>query len=445
MPNKSHIFLIGIGGIGMSSLARYFLDQGAVVGGYDRVKNSNCIALEGLGISILYEDIPNHIPSEFRDREQVEIIYTPAIPKDQQILNYYRSGGFDLNKRAERLGIISKSHQCLAVAGTHGKTTTSCLLAHLMNEAGKEPTAFLGGIAVNYQSNFISGRSGGVMIAEADEYDRSFLQLSVDGAIITSTDSDHLDIYESGDQLRQAFGSFANAVEGPLLVHTSTGLQGTTYAVEEKADYQAENVRIDDHRFVFDLVSSKHHIKGIRSALPGRHNIENSVAAAALALEFGLKEEEILSGIDTFRGIERRFEYHITHKDLVYIDDYAHHPAEIKAIIMAVRELYPERKLTGIFQPHLFSRTQDFAEEFAHELSALDELILMDIYPARERPIPGVNSSWLLEKVDLEQKSLMNKDDIIQHFSKSKPEVILTLGAGDIDRLVQPLKLSLLQ
>lgn len=429
----------------MSALARYFMDLGGMVSGYDRVKNPNCIALENAGVSILYEDNPELVPAEFCNTDTTEIIYTPAIPEDQKLLSFFKSQNFRISKRAQRLGKLSKQHQCLAVAGTHGKTTTSCLLAHLFAEAEQKPTAFLGGIAVNYQSNFLLGEPGGVMIVEADEYDRSFLELSVDGAIITSTDSDHLDVYENSSNLQQAFDAFAQGVQGPLLVHTSTGLKGITYAIEEKADYKAENVRVEDHRFVFDLISKDHQIEGISSALPGRHNVENSMAAAALALEFGLTETQIRTGIDSFRGVKRRFEYHITRDDLIFIDDYAHHPAEIKALVSAVRELYPNLSITGIFQPHLFSRTRDFADAFCEELSALDELILMEIYPARERPIAGVNSSWLLENIKLEKKELLNQDQIINRFSKQKPQVILSIGAGDIDTLVQPLKMALLQ
>lgn len=445
MPKKSNVFLIGIGGIGMSALARYFLGLGKNVAGYDRVKNPVCEGLESDGILIIYDDQPELIPPAFREQISTEVIYTPAIPGDQKILNYYQDQGFSLEKRAERLGQLSRHHRCLAVAGTHGKTTTSCLLAHLFKEAGMNPTAFLGGMSVNYQTNFLSGDPGGIMIAEADEYDRSFLQLSVDGAIITSTDSDHLDIYDNHDNLQRAFESFARSVNGPKLVHTSTGLEGFTYAVEEPADFRATNVRVQEHRFVFDLISKDHQIQDISSALPGRHNVENSVAAAALALQNGLSEEDIRVGIQTFRGVKRRFEYHITRDDLIFIDDYAHHPTEIHALITAARELYPELKITGIFQPHLYSRTRDFGEGFAEELSSLDELILMEIYPARERPIPGINASWLLNMVDLEKKALLNKDEILNKFSKQKPEVILTIGAGDIDKLVQPLKMVLLQ
>ena len=445
MPDKHNIFLVGIGGIGMSALARYFVGMGRNVGGYDRVQNQVCRSLENAGVVIIYDDHPELIPPEFRDPASTEIIFTPAIPQDQKILSYFRTHEFRIEKRAERLGQISHTHQCLAVAGTHGKTTTSCLLAHLFHEAGMNPTAFLGGISVNYQSNFLSGNPGGIMIAEADEYDRSFLELSVDGAIITSTDSDHLDIYGDQNRLHQAFNAFAQGVKGPKLVHTNTQMQGLTYAVDQPADFTAANVRVHEHRFVFDLVSKDHLIEGISSALPGRHNVENSIAAAALALQFGLKEQQVKEGIETFRGVKRRFEYHITRDDLIFIDDYAHHPSEIKALINAVRELYPHLKITGIFQPHLYSRTRDFGDAFAEELAALDELILMEIYPARERPIPGVNSSWLLNQVNIEKKSLLNRDEILNRFSDKKPEVILSIGAGDIDTLVQPLKMALLQ
>ncbi len=326
MPEKSHIFLIGIGGIGMSALARYFMGHGRKVAGYDRVRNPVCEDLERNGISIIYDDQPELIPPSFCDSTNTEVIYTPAVPNDQKILSFYRGEGFKLEKRAERLGQLSRQHRCLAVAGTHGKTTTSCLLAHLFREAGMNPTAFLGGIAVNYQSNYLAGEPGGIMIAEADEYDRSFLQLQAEGAIITSTDSDHLDIYENKDNLQHAFKAFAKSVKGPKLVHRDTGLEGLTYAVEEPADFMASNVRIEEHRFVFDIVSNDFTIENISSVLPGRHNVENSIAAAALAFKFGLKEAAIRTGIQSFRGVKRRFEYHITREDLIFIDDYAHHP-----------------------------------------------------------------------------------------------------------------------
>ena len=429
----------------MSALARYFRSTGKQVAGYDRVRTSLCRELEHEGIAIHYEDSVDLIPRPFLDARQTLIIYTPAIPAGHNELDYFREYGFELNKRAKILGDISRTHQCLAVAGTHGKTTTSALLAHLFKAAGQDITAFLGGISVNYQSNYLGGRNNDILVAEADEYDRSFLQLQPAGAIITSIDSDHLDIYGSADDLKATFENFARNTTGPLIVHKSTGLAGQTYALEEEASFSAQNIRVENHQFVFDLRSDEHHITNIKSGLPGRHNVENALAAAALALQFGLSPEQVRTGISSFKGVRRRFEYHIRQDKLVYIDDYAHHPAELHALINAVRELYPTRKITGIFQPHLYSRTRDFLNAFAEELSELDELILMEIYPARERPIPGVNSSRLLNETNIENKHLLSSTEILSRFTRNKPEVILTIGAGDIDQLVNPLKLKLLQ
>ncbi|MDZ7847831.1 MAG: UDP-N-acetylmuramate--L-alanine ligase [Owenweeksia sp.] len=445
MTHKSHIYLIGIGGIGMSALARYFRSLGKKVAGYDRVRSNNCQQLENEGIPINYEDKPGKILPAFKKPDATLVIYTPAIPTDSEQLTFFQKGGFELMKRAKVLGTISEHHPCLAVAGTHGKTTTSALLAHLFLQAGKPITAFLGGLSVNYQTNFIAGDADSILIAEADEYDRSFLQLQPAGAIITSIDSDHLDIYGTAEDLKNTFKDFSKNVNGPLLVHKNTLMKGLTYALEEDADFSALNIRVADHQFMFDFHSEKESIMDIYSGLPGRHNVENALAAAALALQFGLNAEQVKKGIGSFKGVKRRFEYHIRQPKLVYIDDYAHHPVEVKALIAAVRELYPQRQITGIFQPHLYSRTRDFMDEFAAALSQLDELVLMNIYPARERPIPGINAHVLLEKIDLKKKALLGTQEILTRFEVEKPEVIITIGAGDIDQLINPLKLKLLQ
>lgn len=438
--------MIGIGGIGMSALARYFCGMGKNVAGYDRVRTPLCEALEKEGIAIHYEDSVDLIPENFRSKENTVAIYTPAIPQEHQELNFFKEQNFELLKRAAVLGKISRNHECLAVAGTHGKTTTSALLAHLFKNAGKSVTAFLGGISVNYQTNFLAGTEKGILVAEADEYDRSFLQLQPTGAIITSTDSDHLDVYGTAEHLKNTFVQFAQSISGPRVVHKRTGLDGLSYALEEEAHFEGRNLRIENHSYLFDIASADgENITDIRSGLPGRHNVENAVAAAALALQFGLAPDEVKNGIASFKGVRRRFEYHIKQENLVYIDDYAHHPAEINALISSVRELYPGKKITGIFQPHLYSRTRDYADEFAIELGKLDELILMEIYPAREKPIPGINSNMLLQKSDLEKKDLLGTIDILNKFDTKKPEVILTIGAGDIDQLVNPLKMKLLQ
>lgn len=428
----------------MSALARYFRHLGKNVAGYDRVRSSLCESLEEEGIAIHYEDDVQQISQKHKEPRSTLVIYTPAVPADHSELNFFKQEGYALMKRAQVLGAISRAHQCLAVAGTHGKTTTSALLAHLFKNAGRDITAFLGGIAVNYHSNFLAGDADGILVAEADEYDRSFLNLEPAGAIITSTDSDHLDIYGTADELRSTFGRFAKVVQGPVVAHKRTGMEGLTYAVDEAADFEARNIRIEDHSYVFDIITNHgENIETIRTGLPGRHNVENALAAAALGLQFGLSAEDIRQGIASFKGVKRRFEYHIKTDELVYIDDYAHHPEEIKALVKSVRELYPGKKITGIFQPHLYSRTRDYADEFGEALSLVDHLILMDIYPAREKPIEGVDAAMLLEKVKLDKKEILKAEDIPAHISGEKNVVILSIGAGDIDRLVKPIKEAL--
>jgi len=446
MLEKENIYLIGAGGIGMSALARYFLHAGKNVGGYDRNRSSLCEQLETEGVQLHYQDEVKFIPDNFRDASNTLVIFTPAVPAEHNELGFFKNQNFRLAKRAEVLGAISRAHKCLAVAGTHGKTTTSALLAHIIKNAGHPLTAFLGGIATNYQSNFLADQSAELLVAEADEYDRSFLNLSPAGAIITSVDSDHLDIYGDAEELRNTFSVFAAAVDGPLIVHKKTELKGLTYAIDEPADFQIRNIRIEEHRYLFDIkLKDQELIENVASGLPGRHNVENALAASALAFEFGIGPREIQSGIETFRGVKRRFEYHIKRDDLVYIDDYAHHPEEINALLSSVRELYPDKKLTAIFQPHLYSRTRDYMEEFAEALSKADELILMDIYPAREKPIPGINSQRLLDLVDSGAKKLLSVQEILNELGQSKPELVVSMGAGDIDQIVNPLKVKLSQ
>lgn len=445
MLEKANIYLIGIGGIGMSALARYFKSIGKNVAGYDRTSTLLSQELEKEGIDIHYEDSLQLIDKVFLDPKNTTVIYTPAIPVDHRELTHFKNNGFDLLKRARALGEISRKYTCLAVAGTHGKTTTSTLLAHLFKNAGKEAISFLGGIAVNYNTNFLPGNDSDLFIAEADEYDRSFLQLHPNGGIITSVDSDHLDIYGDENSLKATFREFAESISGPRIVHPRTGLVGLTYSLSEDTDFKAENIRVEEHAYVFDIVSPDNRISDIHSGLPGRHNVENAIAAAALALQFGLSPEEVRNGISSFKGVKRRFEYHIQRDDLVYIDDYAHHPKEIEALLSSVRELYPNKKILGIFQPHLYSRTRDFMDGFAEALSKLDHLILMDIYPAREKPIPGIRSKVLLQKAQNKHKELLSTQEILTNINDYNPEVVLTIGAGDIDKIVNPLKLKLLQ
>lgn len=446
MLDKKNIYMIGIGGIGMSALARYFVSIGKNVAGYDRTQSPLCEALESEGIPIHYEDNTGKIDKAFKDPANTTVVYTPAIPSDMGELAYFQENGFELLKRAQALGQISAATTCLAVAGTHGKTTTSALLAHLFKCSGHNIAAFLGGITTNYQSNFLAPDGSNILVAEADEYDRSFLQLKPAGAIITSVDSDHLDIYGDPEELKATFAKFRNCVSETAVIHKDTGLNGMTYGIDNNADYCGQNVRVENHNYVFDLqLPDGSIIEDVHSGLPGRHNVENAIGAAALALNFGLTPEKVKAGIASFKGVKRRFEYHIKRDELVYIDDYAHHPAEINALVSSVRELYPTKRISGIFQPHLFSRTRDFEEGFIEALSKLDELILMDIYPAREKPIPGVSSSVLFSKINIENKQHLSTPEILTHFANHKPEIILTIGAGDIDRLINPLKMKLSQ
>lgn len=429
----------------MSALARYFKQSGRKVAGYDRYRSPLCEALEEEGMKIHYEDDVQLVPKKFSPEDSL-VIYTPAIPEDHQEFNHFKDQGFTLVKRAKVLGLIAQNHRCLAIAGTHGKTTTSSMLAHLFRNAGVEVSAFLGGISTNYQSNFWGSDDTDLLIAEADEYDRSFLNLKPSAAAITSTDADHLDIYGEANSLKETFSEFADSVGDFLLLNDQAGLEGGyKYGFDNQNSYYADAVRVQDHHYHFDLVYPQGRIQDIVMLLPGRHNVENAVAAGALALKYGLKEEDVKSGLENFKGVKRRFEYHIQKPDLIYIDDYAHHPKEIKALYESVRELYPQRKITAIFQPHLYSRTRDFMDDFAQSLSPFDELILLELYPARERPIAGINSSALLDKIENDQKSLLARQEILTRFSEEKPELILTIGAGDIDQLIGPLKLALLK
>ena len=437
------VFFVGIGGIGMSALARHFASAGWKVAGYDRSASPVTEALEAEGIPVLLEDNLRLIPKEFKDIESTLVVYTPAVPLTSEVLGYFQSNDFYIHKRSEVLGWLTEDMRSLAVAGTHGKTTTSTLLAHILIEAGMHPTAFLGGISANYNTNFIRGK-GKWMVLEADEYDRSFLHLHPLMAVITAIEPDHLDIYRDESHFRQAFEQFASQVqpEGHLVTRYDLNLGRETYGLEVKdADFHGENIRVENGQFVFDMHwPDGSFSENIRCGLPGRHNVENAVAAASLAFRAGISKSDIAKAIGTFKGVRRRFETIVQKNDLVYIDDYAHHPTELKAIIHSVRELYPERHLTVVFQPHLFSRTKDFMNEFAEVLASADDLILMDIYPAREEPIPGITSKALIKLVNLPNKTVVQKKDLVEQLAQSPREIILTAGAGDIDRMVQPIK-----
>jgi len=437
------VYFIGIGGIGMSGIARYFHKRGVIVCGYDRTETALTASLMNEGIAIIFNDDPDYLPFAFQENdEQTLIVYTPAISKDSAILNYFIDQGFTLKKRSEVLGILSKGMFCIAIAGTHGKTTTSSMVAHILKDSGNDCSAFLGGIASNYDSNVLFGTNQ-VMVVEADEYDRSFLTLHPDIAIVTSMDADHLDIYGDPAHLTSSFQLFAAQIKrGGQLIHRA-GLaleDGVTYAVESPAAIRAEKVRIEDGEFVFDFISEEFKIPAIKLALPGRHNIENALAAIQAALILHVPAEKIKAALANFKGVKRRFEYIVKSENHIYIDDYAHHPEELKACFTAVKTLYPNRKLTTVFQPHLFSRTRDFADGFAEALSMSDELWMLDIYPARELPMEGVHSEMILKKMSMKNHQLLTKQQVLERVKNEQPELLLTVGAGDIDTLVEPLK-----
>ncbi|MEJ5960624.1 UDP-N-acetylmuramate--L-alanine ligase [Pedobacter immunditicola] len=437
----SRVYFVGIGGIGMSALARYFVKRGTLVYGYDKTRTNLTIALENEGIVINYLDDVAALPGDFQEsHEDTLIIYTPAIPKNSAILNYFKGNGFVFKKRSEVLGIISRGQFCVAVAGTHGKTTTSSIIAHLLTDSGYGCTAFLGGIATNYNSNFLIGDNN-VVVVEADEYDRSFLTLNPDISVITSMDADHLDIYGDAAQLHESFHLFAGQLKsgGTLFVKKDLPIDGIAYGLNEAA-INGRNIRVVDANFMFDFQSEEFEIKDLCLMLPGKHNVENAVAAIAVALKLGIAPEEIKKAVASFKGVKRRFEHILKTPRHIYIDDYAHHPEELRACFDAVRQLYPDKKLTVLFQPHLFTRTRDFVEDFAEVLSTADDLVLLEIYPARELPLEGITSQWLLDKITLNSKSLTDKESILEIIKNKQPELLLTVGAGDIDTLIQPLK-----
>jgi UDP-N-acetylmuramate--alanine ligase len=437
------VYFIGAGGIGMSALARYFKKRGCLVGGYDKTRTVLTSHLEEEGILISYVDELSSLPSGFEvTATDTLIIYTPAIPKDSVLLNYFRDNGFNLQKRSQVLGIISKGQFCIAVAGTHGKTTTSSIVAHILTDTGYGCTAFLGGITTNYQSNFLLGDNN-VVVVEADEYDRSFLTLHPDIAVITSMDADHLDIYGDAAQLEESFQLFAKQLKPGGTLFFKQGLpiaEGITYGSETGAIVRASNIRVEEGNFVFDYQDENVSITDIPLMLPGKHNVENATVAMAAALKLGIDPIKVKAAVANFKGVKRRFEYVVRADKHIYIDDYAHHPEELRACFHAVRQLYPDKKMTVVFQPHLFSRTRDFAADFAEVLSTVDELLLLDIYPARELPMEGISSEFLRAKLTLENTGVYSKDEVLKYVKVNQPELLVTVGAGDIDTLIQPLK-----
>ena len=437
------VYFIGAGGIGMSALARYFKKRGCLVGGYDKTSTVLTRTLEDEGILISYADELSSLPAEFKvTAKDTLIVYTPAIPASAVLLSYFRDNGFNLQKRSQVLGIISKGQFCIAVAGTHGKTTTSSIVAHILTDTGYGCTAFLGGITTNYQSNFLLGDNN-VVVVEADEYDRSFLTLHPDIAVITSMDADHLDIYGNAEQLHESFHLFAKQLKTNGVLFFKRGLpleEGITYGAGTDSVVQALNIRVEEGTFVFDYKDENVSIQDIPLMLPGKHNIENATVAMAAALKLGIDPEKVKAAIASFKGVKRRFEYIVREDRHVYIDDYAHHPEELRACFDAVRQLYPDKKMTVVFQPHLFSRTRDFADDFAKVLSTVDELLLLDIYPARELPMEGIDAAFLLSKLTLKNSKVYKKEEVLTYIKESQPELLVTVGAGDIDTLIQPLK-----
>jgi len=437
-----NVYFIGIGGIGMSAIANYFKSNGKNVAGYDKTPTEITNSLNKMGINIHFEDAVNLIPNEFKKAQNTVVIFTPAVPKNHSELIYFLNNNFKVLKRSEILGEITKNTICLAVAGTHGKTTTSTILGHVLKEANINATSFLGGISENYNSNLIIGGNE-VSVVEADEFDRSFLKLSPNIACITSMDADHLDIYGEHSELVKSFQEFANKVSDKLIVKKGLPIVGQTFGLEEDADYNAYNIRIENGVYIFNVKTPSENIENIKIYLPGKHNVLNAVAALAMANSFGISLQVIAKALLSFKGIKRRFSYKIKTENLVLIDDYAHHPTEINAVINSVREMYPEKQVLGVFQPHLFSRTRDFADDFAQSLSRFDELILLDIYPARELPIEGVNSDWLLSKISCKNKQLSSKQNLVKNILKSNAQVVVIIGAGDIGELVENIKNNL--
>ena len=456
LEDYKYIYFLGIGGIGMSAIARWFNAKGFPVWGYDKTRTPLTEALEQEGIVVHYEDDVEQLPNELLEHKQETlVILTPAIPAEHTEWAYLKEQGYTIKKRSEVLGIITAGAFTVAVAGTHGKTTTSSIVAHLLHHAGVDTSAFLGGISANLNSNLLISQNDThdeVVVVEADEYDRSFLTLYPDIAIVTSADPDHLDIYGDGEELIKTFQKFISQIKpgGFLIIHdgidarltaqVQRGVTVITYGFNA-GNAHLQNLNIAGRWFEFDAVSPMHNISSLRLGLPGFHNAENTLAAALAAQILHVSEDKIREGVETFKGVKRRFEFICEQNGKVYVDDYAHHPKEIDAFMSSLRALYPNKKIKVIFQPHLYTRTRDFADEFAESLSKADELVLLPIYPAREKPIPGVTSEIILELVNGPEKYLLEKENIIENLlANTDFDVLATVGAGDIDTLVKPVK-----
>ncbi len=445
LENIKRVYFLGIGGIGMSAIARYFNSHGFQVAGYDRVESEITKALQAEGIHICFDDNPELIDKPFLNKNECLLVYTPAIPENHWQKKAFVDRGFKPYKRAEVLGLLSRSLLTLGVAGTHGKTTVSTMLAWLMQFTSEKSHAFLGGISSNFQSNYVDGENSRYMVVEADEFDRSFLQLAPNCSIITSIDADHLDIYKTHENLLQAFVEYAESNKN-FVVHKfglpfNLKVKSYTYALDNSnADFFASNIRRNGICYSYCLHTPNGMIENLELSVPGILNLENSIAASALALLNGLDETGLRKALSQFSGIRRRFEIIVQQPNVTYIDDYAHHPVEISRTLESLRQTFPDKHLTAIFQPHLFSRTQDFFDAFAESLSGFDQVLLLPIYPARENPIPGVESEIILKKMTCAKAEIVQKSDLLNVVKSLKPEVLVTLGAGDIDRFVKPLK-----
>lgn len=450
-----NVYFIGIGGIGMSALARYFQHRGKSLAGYDLTPSPITDRLQAEGIPVHFEDDVNQIPNEILNQpaSQTLVVYTPAIPQDHGELKHLMDCGFTIKKRAEVLGEIANEHFTIAVGGAHGKTTTSALIAHILKEAGIPFYGFLGGIATNYETNFLApekGKEASIMVIEADEYDRSFLQLTPSIAILTSADADHLDIYQDSESLFRAYEAFIHQLKSDGLLIHQEGIDMDipeqakavyTFGPEQsKANFRYQHIQIEAHQFTFDLVEGQKHVGRFQSGIPGEHNIRNALAAIAATKSLVRDTKVLEKALQTFKGVKRRFEFVLESSEVIFIDDYAHHPSELTYTIDTVQRLYPNETITGVFQPHLYSRTQDFAEGFAEALNSLDRPILLPIYPAREAPIEGVSSQLILDSMNNPNKALVGKTDLVETLVNDPNRIFLTLGAGDIDRLVQPIK-----
>lgn len=441
------VYFVGIGGIGMSALARYFAHLEKSVAGYDATSTPLTAELIAEGIDVHFNDDRNSIPSSFRNKtDETLVVYTPAVSEKNEELQFFRKNGFNVVKRAKALGVISKSFCTLAVAGTHGKTTTSTMVAHLLCQTPQGCDAFLGGVSKNFASNLVlSDKGSNRLVVEADEFDRSFLNIDPNLAIITSIDADHLDIYGSHSEVVKAFELFVGNIKPGGVLVVKKGLENIavnrkdikvyTYSPDSEGDFFAENLRPEDGFYSFDLVTPFGKVDNLKMGVLGKYNVENAIAASASALIWGIDIEHLREGIASFQGVSRRFEVKYTGKNCIYIDDYAHHPEELKAAIGSARSIFPGRKITGVFQPHLYSRTRDFAPEFAQSLSMLDDLLLLEIYPAREEPIEGITSKIIFDAVAIENKRMCDASDVVNILNSSKVDVLLTMGAGNIDRL----------